>query len=49
MLAVNILIIDIESIVHGVSGKRNIATFVSSTINSHVKWIIENPFLLLVF
>lgn len=37
MLAVNILIIDIESIVHGVSSKRIITTFVSSTTNSHVK------------
>jgi uncharacterized membrane protein HdeD (DUF308 family) len=31
MLAVNLLIIGIESIVHGVSGKRNIATSASST------------------
>ena len=31
MLAVNLLIIGIESIVHGVSGKRNIATSASTT------------------
>ncbi len=31
MLAVNLLIIGIESIVHGVSGKRNLATSASST------------------
>ena len=38
MLAVNLLIIGVESIVHGVSGKRNRATFTSSTpttTNSH--------------
>ena len=37
MLAVNLLIIGVESIVHGASGKRNIATSVSSTTNSHGK------------
>ena len=39
MLAVNLLIIGIESIVHGVSGKKNLATSASSatttTTNSH--------------
>ena len=37
MLAVNLLIIGVESIVHGVSGKRNIATSASTSanINSH--------------
>jgi uncharacterized membrane protein HdeD (DUF308 family) len=38
MLAVNLLIIGIESIVHGASGKRNLASSVSSantTTNSH--------------
>ena len=38
LLAVNLLIIGIESIVHGTSGKRNIATSTSSTsttTNSH--------------
>ena len=37
MLAVNLLIIGIESIVHGVSGKRNLATSASksTTTNSH--------------
>ncbi len=37
MLAVNLLIIGIESIVHGVSGKRNLAASASksTTINSH--------------
>jgi uncharacterized membrane protein HdeD (DUF308 family) len=38
MLAVNLLIIGIESIVHGASGKRNRASSVSSattTTNSH--------------
>lgn len=38
MLAVNLLIIGVESIVHGVSGKRNIANSTSSTsttTNSH--------------
>ena len=34
MLAVNLLIIGIESIVHGVSGKKNIATSVSSSSTS---------------
>jgi uncharacterized membrane protein HdeD (DUF308 family) len=33
MLAVNLLIIGIESIVHGISGKRNLATSASSTTN----------------
>ncbi len=33
MLAVNLLIIGIESIVHGVSGKRNIATSASTSTN----------------
>ena len=37
LLAVNLLIIGVESIVHGASGKRNIATSVSSTTNSHGK------------
>src|SRR5215216_6035 len=37
MLAVNLLIIGVESIVHGASGKRNIVTSVSSTTNSHGK------------
>lgn len=39
MLAVNLLIIGIESIVHGVSGKRNIAatSASSTTTNSHGK------------
>ena len=40
MLAVNLLTIGIESIVHGVSGKSNIETS-SSTSNSRGKWIIE--------
>jgi len=40
VLAVNLLTIGIESIVHGVSGKRNIETS-SSTTNSRGKWIIE--------
>ena len=38
MLAVNLLIIGIESIVHEASGKRNLASYVSSattTTNSH--------------
>jgi uncharacterized membrane protein HdeD (DUF308 family) len=38
ILAVNLLIIGIESIVHGASGKRNLASSVSSattTTNSH--------------
>jgi uncharacterized membrane protein HdeD (DUF308 family) len=38
LLAVNLLIIGVESIVHGVSGKKNIATSTSSTsttTNSH--------------
>ena len=34
LLAVNLLIIGVESIVHGVSGKRNIATSTSSTSTS---------------
>jgi uncharacterized membrane protein HdeD (DUF308 family) len=34
MLAVNLLIIGIESIVHGVSGKRNIATSASTSTTS---------------
>jgi uncharacterized membrane protein HdeD (DUF308 family) len=34
MLAVNLLIIGIESIVHGVSGKRNIATSASSSTST---------------
>jgi uncharacterized membrane protein HdeD (DUF308 family) len=37
MLAVNLLIIGVESIVHGVSGKRNITTSASSTTNSDGK------------
>ena len=43
MLAVNLLIIGVESIVHGVSGKKNIATSASTSanINSHGQWIIK--------
>jgi hypothetical protein len=40
VLAVNLLTIGIESIVHAVSGKRNIATS-SSTTNSRGKLIIK--------
>ena len=35
MLAVNLLIIGVESIVHGVSGKRNIATSASTSANTN--------------